>query len=190
MSRNSVTVLAGVGAALLAFAPITPPVASGQDKAASPQLKVGQPAPRFTAETTDGKKIALADYRGKSAVLLVFYWNWADDSKDALDQMRKIDDKYRPKGIQVIGVALEKERDGAAALAKLLKVGFPVIFDPKYKIAEDYQVPTGLRKGGATPYYVVVGRDSKVAGNGDIDDTVWGEDGPLGKAVRALAETK
>lgn len=30
--------------------------------------KVGQAAPAFTAETIDGKKVALADYKGKSAV--------------------------------------------------------------------------------------------------------------------------
>jgi hypothetical protein len=49
---------------------------------------------------------------------------------------------------------------------------------------------TGLRKGGATPYYVVVGRDSKVAGLGAIDDTVWSEDGSLAKTVKLLAEIK
>ncbi len=38
--------------------------------------KVGQAAPEFKAETVDGKKIALSDYKGKSAVLLNFYANF------------------------------------------------------------------------------------------------------------------
>jgi AhpC/TSA family len=36
----------------------------------------GKPAPAFTAETLDGKKIALADYKGKSAVIVNFFASW------------------------------------------------------------------------------------------------------------------
>lgn len=38
--------------------------------------KEGDPAPNFTAETVDGKKISLAEYRGKSGVILNFYANF------------------------------------------------------------------------------------------------------------------
>jgi cytochrome oxidase Cu insertion factor (SCO1/SenC/PrrC family) len=37
------------------------------------RIKVGQPAPDFTLEDSDGKNITLADYRGKKNVVLVFY---------------------------------------------------------------------------------------------------------------------
>jgi cytochrome oxidase Cu insertion factor (SCO1/SenC/PrrC family) len=37
------------------------------------RVKVGQPAPDFTLEDSDGKNISLADYRGKKNVVLVFY---------------------------------------------------------------------------------------------------------------------
>ena len=37
------------------------------------RVKVGQPAPDFTLEDSDGKKISLANYRGKQNVVLVFY---------------------------------------------------------------------------------------------------------------------
>jgi hypothetical protein len=36
----------------------------------------GKPAPAFSAQTLDGKKIALADYTGKSAVILNFFASW------------------------------------------------------------------------------------------------------------------
>jgi hypothetical protein len=36
----------------------------------------GTPAPEFTAETLAGKKLSLADYRGKSAVILNFFASW------------------------------------------------------------------------------------------------------------------
>jgi cytochrome oxidase Cu insertion factor (SCO1/SenC/PrrC family) len=37
------------------------------------RVKIGQPAPDFTLEDSDGKTITLSDYRGKKSVLLVFY---------------------------------------------------------------------------------------------------------------------
>ena len=37
------------------------------------RVKVGQPAPDFTLEDSDGKNISLADYGGKKNVVLVFY---------------------------------------------------------------------------------------------------------------------
>jgi hypothetical protein len=36
----------------------------------------GQPAPGFIAETLAGKRISLAGYRGKSAVILNFFASW------------------------------------------------------------------------------------------------------------------
>ena len=37
------------------------------------RVKVGQPAPDFTLEDIDAKKITLSDFRGKKSVVLVFY---------------------------------------------------------------------------------------------------------------------
>lgn len=37
------------------------------------RVKVGQPAPDFTLEDTDGRSITLSDFRGKKSVVLVFY---------------------------------------------------------------------------------------------------------------------
>lgn len=36
-------------------------------------LQYAQPAPGFSLPTTGGKSVALADYRGKADVVLVFY---------------------------------------------------------------------------------------------------------------------
>lgn len=37
------------------------------------RVKVGQPAPDFTLEGTDGKAITLSSFQGKKSVVLVFY---------------------------------------------------------------------------------------------------------------------
>ena len=37
------------------------------------RVKVGQPAPDFTLEDSNGKAISLSDFRAKKSVVLVFY---------------------------------------------------------------------------------------------------------------------
>jgi cytochrome oxidase Cu insertion factor (SCO1/SenC/PrrC family) len=37
------------------------------------RVKVGEPAPDFTLQDSDGRKVTLADYRGTKNVVLVFY---------------------------------------------------------------------------------------------------------------------
>jgi peroxiredoxin Q/BCP len=37
------------------------------------RVKVGQPAPDFTLEDSDGKAITLSDFRAKKSLVLVFY---------------------------------------------------------------------------------------------------------------------
>jgi peroxiredoxin len=36
-------------------------------------LRWGQPAPEFTLPSTDGRDISLAEYRGRTDVVLAFY---------------------------------------------------------------------------------------------------------------------
>jgi cytochrome oxidase Cu insertion factor (SCO1/SenC/PrrC family) len=65
--------IAGMLAANPLFAQLGPkePISgSGTDVE---RVKVGQAAPDFTLENVEGKAISLSDFRGKKAVVLVFY---------------------------------------------------------------------------------------------------------------------
>lgn len=48
-------------------------LAQASAPAASVKLKVGDIAPDFTLSDTNGKKVTLSDFRGKSNVVLAFY---------------------------------------------------------------------------------------------------------------------
>jgi cytochrome oxidase Cu insertion factor (SCO1/SenC/PrrC family) len=62
---------------LLNHQPVSAQIGAGDGAKQTPtdldRVKVGQPAPDFTLEDSDGKNISLADYRGKKSVVLVFY---------------------------------------------------------------------------------------------------------------------
>jgi peroxiredoxin Q/BCP len=64
--RSALTVAAGV--ALAAVAGIT-----GFGQSAGPELKVGDQAPAFNLPGSDGKSHRLADYQGRSAVVLAWF---------------------------------------------------------------------------------------------------------------------
>jgi cytochrome oxidase Cu insertion factor (SCO1/SenC/PrrC family) len=65
-------VLAGLMSAA-AFAQLAPKEPATQPATDLYRVKVGQPAPDFALENTDGKAMTLSDFRGKKAVVLVFY---------------------------------------------------------------------------------------------------------------------
>jgi cytochrome oxidase Cu insertion factor (SCO1/SenC/PrrC family) len=60
---------------LLAAAPagLGPKDGAGLPPTDLERIKIGEKAPDFTLKNLDGKKIALANYRGKKNVVLVFY---------------------------------------------------------------------------------------------------------------------
>jgi cytochrome oxidase Cu insertion factor (SCO1/SenC/PrrC family) len=68
----SVLVLAGLMSAA-AFAQLGPKEPTTQPATDLNRVKVGQPAPDFALEDSDGKAITLSDLRGKKSVVLVFY---------------------------------------------------------------------------------------------------------------------
>ncbi|HEY7801160.1 MAG TPA: peroxiredoxin [Dehalococcoidia bacterium] len=68
-------------------------------------LSVGQEAPYFDLEDESGNRVRLADFRGKSAVVLMFYP--ADLTPGCTKQLcaaRDDYDKYQAAGIAVFGV--------------------------------------------------------------------------------------
>ena len=52
--------------------PTSPPAPSPTSQTTSPDLRVGDVAPDFTLPSADGRTVALAQYLGKTPVLLYF----------------------------------------------------------------------------------------------------------------------
>ncbi|HEX5479917.1 MAG TPA: peroxiredoxin [Dehalococcoidia bacterium] len=68
-------------------------------------LEVGEEAPGFALEDENGNSVRLADFRGKSAVVLMFYP--ADETPGCTKQLcaaRDDYDRYQQAGIEVFGV--------------------------------------------------------------------------------------
>jgi len=124
-------------------------------------LPVGSEAPVFAAETTEGERIALPDFRGRQAVLLMFYPE--DDTPGCTRQMCAARDEgtlYRDAGIARFGVN-PGSRESHVAFQEKYALDFPLIVDDNAEIASAYGV---LREdGGVGRATYVIDRDGRIA---------------------------
>lgn len=65
--------IAGMLAANPLFAQLGPKDSTSGGATELDRIKIGQAAPDFALENVEGKTINLSDFRGKKAVVLVFY---------------------------------------------------------------------------------------------------------------------
>ncbi len=124
-------------------------------------LAVGSEAPVFEAQTTDGARVSLPSFRGKTAVLLMFYPE--DDTPGCTRQMCTARDEsadYTAAGIARFGVnpgSLDSHRDFVSKYS----LDFPLIVDTNAEIASAYGV---LREaGGVGRATYLIDRDGRIA---------------------------
>ena len=100
-------------------------------------LKPGDPAPDFEGVTTDGKRVALKDYRGKK---LVMYFYPMDDTPGCTKQACSLRDhnaEIAAKGAAVLGVSTQGEQSHQA-FTKKYRLNFPLLADTEGKVGRAY----------------------------------------------------
>ena len=111
-------------------------------KAANPvsSLVVGDTAPNFTMDTDTHGHISLADYKGKSHVLLYFYPK--DDTPGCTVQactFQKSEHAYSDANVTVIGVSPDSISSHQKFRSKY-SLGFTLASDPDHSVCEAYGV--------------------------------------------------
>jgi peroxiredoxin Q/BCP len=109
-------------------------------------IKAGDPAPEFSALSTDGKTIHLADYRGKK---LVLYFYPMDDTPGCTKQacsLRDANAEISARGAAILGVSAQGEESHQRFTEKF-SLNFPLLADTDLAIAKAYGV-AGSGVGG------------------------------------------
>jgi thioredoxin-dependent peroxiredoxin len=102
-----------------------------------PKLKPGDAAPDFTATTTDGSTVSLADYRGKK---LIMYFYPKDDTPGCTAQacsLRDANKDIKAKGAAILGVSTQDEVSHQRFSAKY-NLNFPLIADTDKAVGKAY----------------------------------------------------
>jgi thioredoxin-dependent peroxiredoxin len=127
----------GLVAGLLATVGVLAPAAERQ---------TGTVAPAFEAKDQDGKTVKLADFKGRSNVVLYFYPK--DDTPGCTKEACSLRDGYQAilkTGAVVLGVSAD-DVDSHAAFARKFNLPFPILADPEGALIKAYGVKMPLLK--------------------------------------------
>lgn len=107
---------------------------------ASKELNVGDPAPDFHLPSTEGRKIALKEFRGKKNVVLYFYPK--DDTPGCTKEACSFRDErptFDTKDAVILGVSFD-DLASHAKFAEKYKLPFTLLSDADKTVATAYGV--------------------------------------------------
>jgi peroxiredoxin len=103
-------------------------------------VQKGQRAPEFSLPSLKGTTVTLGSMKGK--VVLVDFWaQWCEPCKKELPQLDRLAKEYAAKGVVIVAVNIDKQRDNAERMVKQLGVSLPVLLDPAGSVAGSYDLP-------------------------------------------------
>jgi len=96
------------------------------------KLKIGAPAIDIRATSFQGKKIQLLKgYKGK-VVLLDFWAAWCGPCRMEMPSVMNVYREFHKKGFEIIGISLDREKEGFQSFVRDNKMEWPQIFDGEY----------------------------------------------------------
>lgn len=101
----------------------------------------GMPYIDITGSDAEGKPIALSDFIGKGNYVLMDMWaSWCGPCKGEIPNLARLHDKYKDKGLTVIGVFVFDKQENLKKAIKAEGVTWPQIFDKENKSTQMYGV--------------------------------------------------
>ena len=125
-------------------------------------IESGTEAPDFTLPDADGKQVSLADFRGRTVVLVFYPSDFSPVCTDQLSVYQEVLGEFENRGVQLLGISV----DGAfchRAFRDQLNLTIPLLadFHPKGEVARAYGV-WSEEYGVAGRALVMVGPDGVV----------------------------
>lgn len=135
-------------------------------------IEVGSRGPAAAVETLDGKPADLAQYIGKTPVLIEFWATWCPNCRELEPHLKEVATKYGSQ-MKFVGVSVSVNQSPDRVKAYVAKHGIPgdQYFDKRGAATGAYDVP-------ATSYVVVLDKSGKVVYTG------LGGDQDLEKAIK------
>jgi peroxiredoxin Q/BCP len=150
-------------------------------------LRVGQPAPKFTASNSQGKSVSLEDFAGQ---WLVLYFYPKDNTPGCTTEAQDFSQflgQFQELGAQIVGVSPDSEKSHQKFIDKH-KLSIELLSDPEHQIAETYGV-WGLKKFMGKEYMGIIRSTFLLAPDGKMAQ-VWSPVKVKGHAETVLNQLK
>ncbi len=110
----------------------------------------------FTLKDVDGNQVSLDAYKGK-VVLLNFWATWCGPCKAEIPGFVRIQEKYRDKGLVIVGYSVDDTAEKAKAYAAEYKMNYPILLGEGREDVQDAYGPIW-----GIPASFLISRDGKV----------------------------
>ena len=155
----------------------------------STMLPLGTAAPDFKLPDTNGKTVALADFKGRAALVVVFMCNHCPYVVHIRAGLAQLVRDYLPCGVGMVGInandAKNYPSDGPALMRdEVKKAGytFPYLYDETQAVAKAY-------RAACTPDIFLFDKNQKLVYRGQFDASRPGNGVPVtGKDLRAALD--
>lgn len=144
------------------------------------QIEMGDQASNFELEGIDGQTYSLESFEDAKVLVIIFMCNHCPYVQAVWDRLVKLDEKYRGKGVQFVGINSninpqypEDSPEKMKQYAEQYGMEFPYLIDAIQNTARVY-------KAQCTPDIFVYDDDRKLAYHGRIDDN-WKDESAVTK---------
>ncbi len=124
-------------------------------------VKVGDDAPNFSLQDANGKTFTLADYKGKSPVVIYFYpkANTPGCTKEACG-IRDDFSEFKKSNIAIFGISVDSKED-IKEFVNDYNLNFPLLSDIEKTTCKEYGVLNNL--GFANRITFIIDKNGKIA---------------------------
>lgn len=111
----------------------------GSNGSKEPTAKIGESAPAFSVEATDGRTVRLEDFKGRPLVL-AFMAEWCPCSNESAPVFKEAYGEYNPRGVEFMILGFQDSRSKFSEFVKRQGFAFPAAFDKGDAIGTSYGV--------------------------------------------------
>ena len=90
--------------------------------------QIQEAAPAFSLNDLQGVLHSISDYRGK-VVVINFWASWCPECVEELPSLNSLYEKYKGKGVVVLGIATDRKRDSVDPLLIRTGITYPVLLN-------------------------------------------------------------